>query len=980
MKIKSIYISTLLIIAAFQLTGQAPKLRHYKVEDGLPSATVYHVFQDSRDFLWLSTEAGLARFDGTSFRSYSMDDGLPDNEIFGIYEDSKNRLWLRTYNGRLGYITNNRIYNHRNDSILKELETSHWVVHIFEDAAQNLYFSQHKDGLSILSKSKSLQFHQSDFLKLLPFQNEKIPIEILGCYEANNGEVYVVSNIAEFIIKNQKLSFVRFFGLTIAEFTVLNTDQLIAKTKQSNDLYLIDNRKEVSSAPKLLIGENKLNFDVDLLLLNESELEGIWLGSLGEGLFLLDNLETNPQIVENYLENQSVSCVAKDKEGNLWMTTLGNGVYMLSDYKVLTYNTDYGLSDNELFAITGNDRGDIFVGTQSGTVNYLRPNGSIQLLETGLNSRRYDRIRALVLDKNDNVWMGSDAGLVVFGLDKNFDIENVKSIAINNDDDIFVGASSGLYKINNQYIPKEIWNQRVNAIAPEKSGRAWLGSNDGLYFYNGNTVDVVTGSPLLRYRINDLLVLDNNTLCICTAGNGILIKNGNSITQLTKDDGLTSNVCTDIYKTSDGTIWMASNKGISKFKLENGQPLGVFSYTETEFLSSNEVRGIYVRGDTVWAATSAGLSFIERVNKTKKQTFAPTFYITDVRIRGRDTILAKAYNLEYYQNDIQVDYVGISFKSGSQVRYRYQLEGLSSDWVETSSKMAHFPFLQPGTYVFRIQAISIDGKISDERKITFIIHAPWWKTPLFICSVVLSLLLIVGGFVYNGIKNREDKIRLKKQISESESMALRAQMNPHFIFNALNSIQHFITMEDEVSANYYLSQFAKLIRRVLENSKTTLISLEDEITTLTLYLNLEALRFEGKFKYEINVAEEIDAYDVELPSMIIQPFAENAIWHGLMPKKEGIPTLIINFKRDAENLICEIIDNGIGRKAASKVSNKNLSAHKSTGISNTIRRLDLMSKREKKKARVEFVDLFDDDQPTGTKVIVRFPFLEFEDV
>ena len=159
-----------------------------------------------------------------------------------------------------------------------------------------------------------------------------------------------------------------------------------------------------------------------------------------------------------------------------------------------------------------------------------------------------------------------------------------------------------------------------------------------------------------------------------------------------------------------------------------------------------------------------------------------------------------------------------------------------------------------------------------------------------------------------------------------------------------------------------------------------MISLEDEITTLTLYLNLEALRFEGKFKYEINVAEEIDAYDVELPSMIIQPFAENAIWHGLMPKKEGIPTLIINFKRDAENLICEIIDNGIGRKAASKVSNKNLSAHKSTGISNTIRRLDLMSKREKKKARVEFVDLFDDDQPTGTKVIVRFPFLEFEDV
>ena len=204
-------------------------------------------------------------------------------------------------------------------------------------------------------------------------------------------------------------------------------------------------------------------------------------------------------------------------------------------------------------------------------------------------------------------------------------------------------------------------------------------------------------------------------------------------------------------------------------------------------------------------------------------------------------------------------------------------------------------------------------------------------------------------------------------------------MNPHFIFNALNSIQHFITMEDEVSANYYLSQFAKLIRRVLENSKAPLISLEDEITTLELYLALEALRFEGKFEYKINVAENIDAYDEELPSMIIQPFAENAIWHGLMPKQDGIPMLTINFKKEAEYLICEIQDNGIGREAAPKVSKKNLSEHQSTGISNTVRRLSLMSQMENKAALVEIVDLKENEVATGTLVIVRIPFLHFEE-
>lgn len=976
MKIRSLYISIYLCFASIQLIGQAPKLRHYKVEDGLPSATVYHVFQDSRDFLWLSTEAGLARFDGTSFRNYSMDDGLPDNEIFGVFEDSRCRLWLRTYNGKLAYIKNNKIYDYLSDFSLSSLETSHWIVNIFEDSAQNLYFSQHRDGLSILQKTNYLHFGHNDFKKLLPASKE-LQVEILGCYEGTKGEVHIVSNIAEFVLKGEKLHFKRFFDQTISEFTLLKTGQLVAKTSRSNDLFLIDNKSNALSS-HLLIANDQLKFDVDVLLLNESELGGIWLGTLGEGVFLLDNLNNNPQIVENYLENQSVSFVTMDKERNVWMSTLGNGIYMLSNDKVLTFNTEYGLSDDELFAITGNDKGDIFIGTQSGTINYLRPNGSIQILQTGLDSRRYDRIRALALDHKENLWVGSDAGLVVFGMDNNFEIQNVKSIAIN-EDNIFIGSSSGLYLIDNQYSTKELWNDRVNAIAPTRGGKAWLGSNNGLYYYDGKNINIEAGSSLYRYRINDLLVLDNDMLCICTAGNGILIKNGNTVSQLTKKDGLTSNVCTDIYRSADGEIWMASNRGVSKFSLKNGQPRGIFSYTESEFLSSNEVRGVYVRNDTVWAATSAGLSYIERVSNAEKATLPPTFYITDIRVRGRDAILATDYDLEYYQNDIQVAYTGISYKSGSQVRYRYKLESWTKDWVETSSKVAHFPYLQAGHYVFRIQAISIDGKMSDERKISFTIRTPWWKTPFFILFALVTVLGLAGGFIYNNIKNREDKIRLKKQISESESMALRAQMNPHFIFNALNSIQHFITMEDEVSANFYLSQFAHLIRRVLENSKTTLISLEDEITTLSIYLKLEALRFEGKFKHEINVAEDVDAYDVELPSMIIQPFAENAIWHGLMPKHEGTPTLIINFKRDAENLICEIIDNGIGREAASKVSKKNLSAHKSTGISNTIKRLDLMSKREKKTARVEFVDLKEGDKPLGTKVIVRIPFLEFDE-
>jgi len=217
---------------------------------------------------------------------------------------------------------------------------------------------------------------------------------------------------------------------------------------------------------------------------------------------------------------------------------------------------------------------------------------------------------------------------------------------------------------------------------------------------------------------------------------------------------------------------------------------------------------------------------------------------------------------------------------------------------------------------------------------------------------------------------------LQRQIADSERMALRSQMNPHFIFNALNSIQHFIMMEDERNANYYLSRFSKLMRRVLENSKHQLVSLDNEITTLKLYLELEALRFEGKFEYDFIVADEIDTYETELPSMIIQPFIENAIWHGLMPKTDASPKLEVKFILEGAHLICTVKDNGIGRAASAKINEGNRSEHQSTGISNTIRRLFLLSKMEHKQANITITDLKTaNDVALGTLVTIKIPLL-----
>ena len=261
----------------------------------------------------------------------------------------------------------------------------------------------------------------------------------------------------------------------------------------------------------------------------------------------------------------------------------------------------------------------------------------------------------------------------------------------------------------------------------------------------------------------------------------------------------------------------------------------------------------------------------------------------------------------------------------------------------------------------------------EEAVIQFKIHPPWWKTTWFRLLAFVLISSISYFVITYIIRNGKQKEELRSQIAESEQMALRAQMNPHFVFNALNSIQHFITMEDEMSANYYLTRFSKLIRQVLENSKHSFISINEEIETLELYLELEMLRFEGKFNYKIELDDEIDTYDTQIPSMIIQPFLENAIWHGLMPKEDD-SQLFVEFKQEDTFILCIIKDNGIGRKASAENNKGRTQKHKSTGISNTVKRLGLLSNIKDENSLMKITDLEEDGKALGTVVTLKIPF------
>ena len=335
--------------------------------------------------------------------------------------------------------------------------------------------------------------------------------------------------------------------------------------------------------------------------------------------------------------------------------------------------------------------------------------------------------------------------------------------------------------------------------------------------------------------------------------------------------------------------------------------------------------------------------------------------------------------LAYDNNYFTIQFLGVTIQSPNKVRYQYKLEGLDENWSALSARSeatyGHVPF---GHYTFKVKAMNGDGYWSKELSYPIVVRPPWWRT--WWSSLIFALVFC--GIVYSVFKYRLNQIHAQHEIelerhraAELEMQALRAQMNPHFIFNSLNSINLFILENDRQRASEYLTKFSRLIRLILHNSREEVIPLEKELEALNLYLELESLRFERRFKYKISVEDNVDVTQVKVPPLIIQPLAENAIWHGLMQKKEE-GHLEIKLGKQEETLFCKIIDDGIGRKKAAETKNKFSSGGKSLGMRITANRIANLRNIAEDENQIEITDIVrEDGSPAGTEVLLKIPVL-----
>ncbi|MEO7923847.1 MAG: two-component regulator propeller domain-containing protein [Chitinophagaceae bacterium] len=709
--------------------------------------------------------------------------------------------------------------------------------------------------------------------------------------------------------------------------------------------------------------------------------------------------------------NYKIYSIFQDREENIWLAT-DKGVSIFNPYRQYFHSIQHqedniaSLPKSEINALIQTKSGDILAGTWGGGITLFDSLWNFKKTITFSGTAEQNLIWDFVQTDDGNIWAGCQHGYIHIYNPSNQSIQTIHPPELNNytircmtkdpKGNIWLGLHNGKIarwdKSQNKFESFPSGSQFENGLINpvqyifiDKQERCWVSTVYGLKKFDAATKtyteyyqpDMNNPASIRGRTIQGIEQYNDTTLVIGTVNGGINFFNTNAKTfsHLNTEDGLPSNTIYTIKKDIKDFLWFTTDYGLFKF-MPPGKKIIRYNIEPGVLNSSFKLPGFYVlkNGNWITATTTEIISFnpensgydnrsATKVEITGFKIFETSFFI--------DSLLAtnKPVELTYIQNFFTIEFAALNFSNLHQNKYYYQLSGVNKDWVNADIKpSAGYTNLQPGEYTFSVKADSENGT-TEINSFKIIISPPFWKTWWF----KALLLLLAGGGIFWLLKRRIRFIRhnaeMKQKIAETEMMALRAQMNPHFIFNCLNSIDNLIQTNEKEKATLYLSKFAKLIRSILETSKNNTVPCWKDMETLTLYLELEELRWDKKISYEITIADEIQNGDYKVPPLIIQPFVENAIHHGLLNKTGSDRKLKIDVSVSNNYIRYCIQDNGVGRAKAALYTQLNRPSHESMGMQITTNRINLFN--HNKNGSVKITDLYIEQQPAGTKVEVE---------
>lgn len=972
----------LILLSSIDLTSQEDFIPTYKnitIEDGLPTNVVYSVFIDNEGFVWFGTDQGAVKYNGYKYQNFTSENGLPSNSVFGFYQDNKDRIWFRTFSDQLSYYKNDSIYKPSvNDTLSKLIEGR--IIVSLKVIDDKIYFGtiggmNTKDGGVFegdLSHIKSSLEATSDYgftpINVLEIDDSSF---VYGTYNVTKGNGGKYKNF-------QPKEVVFYNGINTSTLVLQTTSQGIGHfefCKDKNGNYAI------SLGSKLNIADHQKVLKTFLL---ESSIQcvapyngGVVAGSKAGDVLCVNSTNTNGyhQVFHFKLEGE-VSSFVEGENGALWISTLNKGVYLIPDYQVKS------IPYNEIpTSIVSNDD-KVFVGFVDGSVKCYADS-----LENGCKAisprQKVLTIQSLSKKNDGSILVGiNQSGCNVISDDhlafkELGPIGNIYSYISNENGTEWYGNHLGFFKsINDQIVFSSLeigFNKRVKSLCVQ-GDELWVGTKKGLWKYDGVEVKLqFPDSELATSEISNILWDKlNDRIIVSTTSNGLYIINKNKVFQFTISNGLSSNVINK-FLIEGNNIWLATSKGVNL--IENYlNDFNVRHFGKEQGLLSNKINDIIKSKGAIWMISDIGLT--KMPSGKRPLVKVPQPYFTTFKVNEINKKMSNIFNLNYDQNNLFIEFFNKSYIENSL--FEYQLVGVDPQPIVISDNSVRYPALLPGNYQFKVRSISDTDEKSDWKTLDIIITKPIWKEWYFYVIIVVLIVLLGFVVVNRRLRNLNHKLLLQKKLNELERQALQSQMNPHFIFNSLNSIQSFIASNSKVESMKYLSTFAQLMRLVLISTREEGIPLSDEIKVLDNYMSLEQLRSDNKFSYSIQIKDSIETELIDIPSMIIQPYIENAIIHGLL-NKEGEGHILIEFELEEGSVLCTIEDNGIGRQKSQELKKNRNFEHKSYGILISTERLNLLNKKVTNKS-VTVTDLYHENgDPAGTKVELIIPILKVID-
>lgn len=976
-KIKTI-LFTLWLLLSIGASAQTTNIKyeHFTVKSGLPSQTVYNVIEDKSGFLWICTNAGLSRFDGSKFVNYTTSDNLGENEILDLKEDKKGRIWFLPFYGKLSYWENGNFHSSKNTPLLANINTGLGMVLISEDKVGNIYI------LCLNRRNLIIKITPNNEITEIPLNLGKSSNEFAtNIFIAKNGNLLILTN-------NGSLFEMDLTSKVVKLNKIIKNYQQIPSYNSKNNLILYLNAAGLcqlnDTAEELLIPKNKLPSEINYILNVQKDMMGnIWVTHGVENTILYFKNKNGYTSDPIHLLKGLQANVCFDQQQNVWLCSSTDGLVKIPKVALeeKSLRTNQLIMEENILSSYCQENGNYWLGYSNGYVTYIASNGKSQNINLNRGTRTYNRVLDISEDKSGRICFITDegGGRLIPISNNQFKVEFLigatgfysagKGIFKDNDDNVWYsfGNSYGNFKEeeNNAKI-KRLTEFQIRQFSHfiDHNNNLYISSSEGIKFLeNDKLIDLSLNDSRLKVRTNYFTETKDGTIILATYGEGLIaLKNHKLTSQVSIKTGLAGIICRKIINLND-TFYVATNGGISIFTCINGQLKVIRNITASDGLVSNFVNSIFIYNDHIYAATSKGLSILPIHQDKLTSSITPKLSLLSFTVNGENYPLDTTYEFEFSNYHFQINFISQNLSQNTEIVYRYKIRASDQTWIETKYNSLDLSNLPAGHYKIEIQARYKNSDWCASKSISFIIKSPFYLTWWFIILVCSAFLLLLIAFIrFFARKKYRQKLQELETLAavEKERSRIAADIHDDIGAEVTNIVILSQLSRTQDKTTHFFDKLESSANELINKMNEVIWSLNSQNDTLHNLISY-IYQYAGIYRENSSISCRVNCDISKIPDqmvsaelrrnifLVIKECLNNISKHA----KADIATINISINSDELTLVVE--DNGIG------ISNANSNSMGGNGLKNMTKRMKQLNGSIEYKTKI----------PQGTSITLK---------